>query len=254
MASTFEIIAEEFIDDMEAIRSLVVTFSDPAKSGKARIAAANSATLLVAATFEEFVREMAREHARAVVMNTASFDKLPSKLAATAWKRTMDGLSKVRFDDVAGTGGESVFGAAQARFKVIYEFCKGDLTQDIYRELIHNENNMRPNELNGLFKVSGLGDVCQKLSDKPSMLDIFGETEPGKAHGKLLAGLEDFFERRNAIAHALNPGQSSGPDQIINDIDMLESFGKALHETLDALVPKSSIAPTELVAAAIAPV
>lgn len=52
MASTFEIIAEEFIDDMEAIRSLVVTFSDPAKSGKARIAAANSATLLVAATFE----------------------------------------------------------------------------------------------------------------------------------------------------------------------------------------------------------
>lgn len=254
MASTFEIIAEEFIDDMEAIRSLVVTFSDPAKSGKARIAAANSATLLVAATFEEFVREMAREHARAVVMNTASFDKLPSKLAATAWKRTMDGLSKVRFDDVSGTGAENVFGAAQARFKVIYEFCKGDLTQDIYRELIHNENNMRPNELNGLFKVSGLGDVCQKLSDKPSMLDIFGETEPGKAHGKLLAGLEDFFERRNAIAHALNPGQSSGPDQIINDIDMLESFGKALHETLDALVPKSSIAPAELVAAAIAPV
>jgi len=257
VASTFEIIAEEFVDDMEAIRSLVVTFSDPAKSGKARIAAANSATLLVAATFEEFVREMAREHARAVVMNTVSFDKLPSKLAATAWKRTMDGLSKVRFDgDVAGTGAENVFGAAQARFKVIYEFCKGDLKQDIYRELIHNENNMRPNELNGLFKVSGLGDVCQKLSDKPSMLDIFGETEPGKAHGKLLAGLEDFFERRNAIAHALNPGQSSGPDQIIKDIDMLESFGKALYETLDALVPKASIVPVEHAAAAlgIAPV
>jgi hypothetical protein len=50
--------------------------------------------------------------------------------------------------------------------------------------------------------------------------------------------MEDFFERRNAIAHALNPGQSSGPDQIVNDIDMLESFGKALRETLDAISPK----------------
>ncbi len=105
--------------------------------------------------------------------------------------------------------------------------------------MIHNENNMRPGEINGLFKVSGLGDVCSKLSDKRPMLDIFGESEPGKAHGQLLAGMEDFFERRNAIAHALNPGQSSGPDQIINDIDMLESFGKALCETLNTLAPKS---------------
>lgn len=239
MASIFQVITEEFIDDLNAIRSLVVTFSDPQKTGKARIAAANSATLLVAATFEEFVREMARQYARAIVTNTASFEKLPPKLASTAWKRTMDGLSKMRFGgNDSGVGRENVFGAAQARFTVIHEFCKGDLTQDIYRDLIHNENNMRPGEINGLFKVSGLGDVCNKLSDKQPMLDLFGEAEPGKAHGRLLSQMEDFFERRNAIAHALNPRQSSGPDQIVNDINMLESFGKALCETLDAISPK----------------
>ncbi len=206
MASIFQVITEQFIDDLNAIRSLVVTFSDPQKTGKARIAAANSATLLVAATFEEFVREMARQYARAIVTNTASFEKLPPKLASTAWKRTMDGLSKMRFGgNDSGVGRENVFGAAQARFTVIHEFCKGDLTQDIYRDLIHNENNMRPGEINGLFKVSGLGDVCNKLSDKQPMLDLFGEAEPGKAHGRLLSQMEDFFERRNAIAHALEP-------------------------------------------------
>jgi hypothetical protein len=236
LASTFDIITEEFVDDMEAIRSLVVTFSDPQRTPKARVAAANSSTLLVAATFEEFIREMAREYARVVVSNSASFEKLPPKLASTAWKRTMEGLARLRLDgEYAGAGVENVFGAAQARFSVIYEFCKGDLTQDIYRDLIHNENNMRPNEVNGLFKVSGLGDVCQKLSDKQAIFDIFGETEAGKAHGKLLAGLENFFERRNLIAHALNSGQSSGPDQIINDINMLEAMGMALCETLNAL-------------------
>src|SRR4051812_9322478 len=111
MSSTFEVIVGDFIDDMAAIRSLVETFSDPHKTPKARVAAANSATLLVAATFEEFVREMAREYARAVVRSTLSFDQLPSKLASTAWKRTMDSLSKVRFDGTqANASTEHVFG------------------------------------------------------------------------------------------------------------------------------------------------
>lgn len=241
MDSAFEVITDEFVDDMEAIRSLVDEFNNHQKPPKARIAAANSATLLVAATFEEFVREMAREYARAVVANTSSYEKLPPKLAATAWRRTMDGLSRLRFDgNQAGAAAENAFGAAQARFAVIYEFCKGDLTQDIYRDLIHNENNMRPSELNGLFKVSGLKDVCKQLSDKQPILEVLGEAESAKAHGKLLSELESFFDRRNAIAHALNPGQSSGPAQICNDITMLENFGKSLCQTLDALAPTAS--------------
>lgn len=246
MDSVFKIITEDFITDIEAMRSLLTTIHDAHKSPKIRVAAANSTTLLLAATFEEFVREMAREYARAVVTNTTSFEKLPSKLASSAWKRTMDGLSKLRFDgDYACCGTENVFGAAQARFTVIYNFCKGDLTQDIYRDLIHNENNMRPGELNGLFKLSGLGDVCMKLSDKQSILNAFGEAEPGKAHGKLISWLDNFFERRNTIAHALNPGQSSGSTQIGNDISMLESFGNALCETIDASAPKSATGQPE---------
>ncbi|MDR3439824.1 HEPN domain-containing protein [Telmatospirillum sp.] len=236
MPAVFQAITDDFIGDLDAIRDLIATFSDAKKPGKIRLAAANSATLLVAATFEEFAREMAREYARAVVQGTESFEKLPRNLASTAWKRTMDGLGKVKFDGSQKSGSD-VFSAAQARFAVVYEFCKGDLSKDIYRELIHNENNMRPAQLNGLFKVSGLGDVCTLCSDKQPLLDIFGETEPEKAHGKLLSGMEDFFERRNEIAHALNPGQSSSPGQIATDIDMLESFGRALCETLHATAP-----------------
>lgn len=242
MASVFEIIVEDFVEDLDAIRSLVVTFSDVKHPAKARIAAANSATLLVAATFEEFVREMAREYARAVVSSAPSFDKLPRDIASTAWRRTMDGLGRIKFD-AQGKGGD-VFGVAQARFAAIYEFCKGDLSKDIYKELIHNENNMRASQLNSLFKVSGLKDVCGQCSDKQPLLDMFGETEAGKAHGKFLAGLEDFFERRNEIAHALNAGQSSSPEQIETDINMLISFGKSLFETLEAVAP-TPIAPPE---------
>lgn len=245
MASPFELILEDFVDDIEAIRALVVTFADGKFQPKSRIAAANSATLLVAATFEEFVREMARGYAKAVVSGASPFDKLPSNLASTAWKRTMEGLGRVKFD--AQGKANDIFGIAQAKFLVIYDFCKGDLSKDIYRELIHNENNMHPGQINALFKVSGLKDVCELCSRRPSVLNTFGETGHGKAHGKFLSGLNDFLDRRNAIAHALNAVQSNSPEQIQTDIDMLISFGQALREVLETQSPQPFISASAAV-------
>lgn len=231
--SVFEIIREDFVAEIGAIRELVQTFDGAGKLAKTRLAAANSATLLVAATFEEFVREMAREYARAVVAQVSSLDALPKKLVSTAWKRSMESLARVRFD-VDQTAREGLMVDTQMRFSIVYEFVKGDLTKDIYRELIHNENNMRPNELNAMFNLAGLSDVCLKACDKAAILTFFGESEAGKAHGKLLVALDEFFERRNGIAHALNPGQSNGPEQIFNDLDMLLAFSEAMYQTLDA--------------------
>jgi RiboL-PSP-HEPN len=230
---------EEFTEDLDAIRSLVNAFNDPhTSSPKARVAAANSATLLLAATFEEFVREMARAYAKAMVNAADSIEKLPARLAATAWRRTMETLARVQIDTtVNNPSGEAMFSDVLARFNVIYEFCKGDLSQDVYRDLVYNENNMRPTEINALFRVSDLRDVCSKLADKRALLDNFGETEPGKAHGRLLTSLNEFFERRNGIAHSLNPARSSGPDQISKDIDMFSAVGASLCETLEALAP-----------------
>lgn len=93
-------------------------------------------------------------------------------------------------------------------------------------------------QINELFNVAGLSDVCTWCSQKQPILDHFGEDDAGKAHGKILVTLENFFERRNEIAHALNPGQSNSPEQIAADIDMLENFGLALKESLGDLAPQ----------------
>lgn len=231
MASTFAAIREEFDDELRAIRVIIDTFSDPTKGDpKARVAAANATTLLLAASFEEYVRESARAHARSVVETCSSASKLPPKLAVTAWKRTMDALARMSFDSKDGISPEAL-----ARFNVAYEFCKGDLSKDVYKDLIHNENNMRPNELNGLFKLSGLQNVCAKVCDRPHLTDFFGGAESNITHGLLIKGLEDFFERRNTIAHSLNIMRSSSPDLLLRDIGMLSAFGRALSETLEEL-------------------
>ncbi|MFM2149093.1 MAG: hypothetical protein RLZZ187_1399 [Pseudomonadota bacterium] len=247
--SEFQIINEDFEIELAAIIELVKNFAGKGQSPKISIAAANSSTLLLAATFEEFVRDMARTYARAVVTNATSLDKLPKNLASTAWKRSLESLARVKFD-IEQAAREKLTIDAQARFAVVFEFIKGDLSKDIYNDLIHNENNMRPAQINSLFKISGLQDICKSISDKEDILSFFGEIESGKAHGKMLNGINDFFERRNGIAHALNIRQSSGPDKIITDLEMLRAFGVALYKTLDALAPS----PATAIAAGTAPV
>ena len=235
MIAELTLITEEFDGDLEAIRLLVNTFKDsPISAPKARIAAANSATLLLAATFEEFVREMARAYAKDVVTTAHSFESLPNGMANKAWRRTMETLARIRISTTTNSlSAETELLDARERFTAVYKFCTGDLSQNIYDELIYNENNMRPNEINSLFKVSDLGDVCGKIAGKKPLRENLGERKAGKAHARLLENLEEFFKRRNRIAHSLNAAQSSAPDQVLKDIDMFKAFGQSLRETLE---------------------
>ena len=63
----------------------------------------------------------------------------------------------------------------------------------------------------------------------------FGEEDGGKVHGYLVGRIDDFFNRRNRIAHALNPGQSSSPELIRQDMEILQALGQSLRETLVAV-------------------
>jgi hypothetical protein len=238
LSNIFQIVADEFLEDLVSIITLVKSTQDSSINPKVRIAAVHSTTLLSAAAFEEFIREMGREFAREMVARTASLSDLPRKLSATAWKRTLEGLARARID----TGGtnlslEAIAKDAQSQFDAVCKFISGDLSQDIYRSLIHNENNMRPTEINAVFKVCGLTDVCRKLSDKVVFLEYFGETEPGKAHDLFLTRLNDFFERRNQIAHSLNAASSEGPNELLQEVEMFKVTALALAETLPIHLP-----------------
>lgn len=239
MSSSFAAIREEFDEELDAIKSIITTFSDPQRgSPKTRVAAINSATLLLAATFEEFVRDMARAYARSVVAGSDTFESLPQGIATIAWRRSMEALARLQLDGTeAGGSREATLVDAESRFRAVYQFCRGDLTQDVFQDLIHNENNMRPNEVNGLFRVSDLRNVCLMICDKTPLRQVFAESEPTKTHGRLLETLGAFFERRNQIAHSIAIMRSAGPDLIMKDIEVFGQFANALCETLESVVP-----------------
>ena len=244
MSTNFSVIADDFRVDLDAIRPLVETFNHHSKGKpRTRVAAANSATLLLAATFEEFVREMAREYARTVVSSTITVDRVPQKMLHSVWRRTMETLARHRNPfDAQGMSRNDGFKRAKSQFEAAYAFCKGDLTQDIYEELIYNEHHMRVSQINALFKVSNLGNVCKKLTDKKKLIEYFGVSDKESLHGLLIDKLDEFFERRNRIAHSLNTTQSSAPDHILMDIDMFDSIGLSLCETLETESGSISVA------------
>lgn len=236
MDTDFAAITDDFERDLDAIRSLVDAFRDSSTgAAKIRISAANAATLLLAATFEEFVRSMARSYAKQVVIARGSFSRLPQRLATTAWRRAMRSLTNLRIDSSGGfSSSDGSSPDPRSRFDSIYRFCEGDLTQDIYGDLIYNENNMRPSEINALFNVSGLSDVCRMASDKDPLSKQLREEDASRSYSSLISILEGFFSRRNTIAHSLNSGNSSSPDEIGYDIDIFRAFGRSLRETLES--------------------
>tara|TARA_R100000687_G_C6448205_1_gene163882 strand:+ start:1689 stop:2417 length:729 start_codon:yes stop_codon:yes gene_type:complete len=241
LTTIFTAISDEFLADLTAITELISIAQAPGNSARSRIASVNSSTLLLAARFEEFIRELGRQFARETVSRCGQPSQIPRKLTATAWKRTLEGLARAKID----TGGtpeptELISRQARSSFEAVCSFLEGDTTQDIYESLIHNDNNMRPAQLNAVFSICDLKDVCLKTSARPDLSSYFEEDDPGKVHGLLLVRLNDFMEKRNDIAHSLNPGSSSVPDNVLDDVSFFKALALSLAETLPEHLPQAT--------------
>ena len=238
MSSIFHIISEEFSTDIEAISDLISLVSNGGGSSKSRIASINSATLLLAATFEEFVREMARQYARELVARTTDVSDVPRKLTATAWKRALQDMSKAKIDN-EGEASSLLHIATEARseFDAICKFLEGDLSQNIYKHVAHNENNMRPDQMNAIFNVSGVKNICQKISEVDSLQTYLGEDDAGRTNSKFRQALNNLMDRRNSIAHSLNPASSVGVGQFREDLHLLKAVGIAMATYLPLQLP-----------------
>ena len=88
--------------------------------------------------------------------------------------------------------------------------------------------------ISGNFGVAGLSDVCRLACGRNPLVEHLGEDEEGKTHGYLVNRIEGFFNRRNRIAHALNSGASSSPEDIGQDIDIFRALGQSLCEILES--------------------
>ncbi|MBU2855902.1 hypothetical protein HF289_03110 [Acidithiobacillus ferrooxidans] len=163
------------------------------------------------------------------VLEGQEFARFPKDVAAKVWRRALEMLARADFGDMEANPPDY-----EARLTAIVAFSlKKDINSDVGEALAHNENNMRPGQLAQLLKQIGVNKILQKSCEDQDMLAYLGSDNADQARDHLAAEQDDFFKRRNYIAHAIKLSSSSGPAQFNKDIQLFSIFGRALQRALD---------------------
>ena len=237
MHSEFSVILEEFETDLQSLKKLIELGQNSENPSKVRIASINSITLILAATFEEFVRQMARKRAEQTVTNAKQVSDLPHALLENAWRRTLDDLRRNRLGQ---NSEKEVFAAAvnaaRSKFEVVFQLLEGsteNVGQNFFMTIIRNERHMRAQEITKLFKVCGVEGICVQLCGNGSLMAYFKEDDRGRTNEHFNAKLEDFFKRRNIIAHSLGTQSSPGDKTLIEDLEFFSALAQDLSVCLE---------------------
>lgn len=227
MVSEFGIISDDFEAELAAIEGMIASLSTTGQSttsAQSRVAGANAASLLLAATFEEFIRQQVRAVFKTKAKAAKGIDDFPPKIAPNVWRRSLERLARIPFEDVLANSRD-----IDGKINSTRAFCIGrDLDSDVSDAVAHNDNNMRPGELNRLFNQLGLTNMIGKAAENPPLVQFLGCESAGKAAIDLASRLDDFFRRRNEIAHAIKLNSSSGPPALAADIEFFRAVAKAI--------------------------
>ena len=197
------------------------------KGGGVRTSSARAAILLLAAVYEEYVRQMAGEHALCVADSPRS-----KGLKRKAWKTTFDELA--RFNPFVGSNEltESVKSESVEKIESLFAFMSGSFHSELLPNAIRNERNMRPTQLNQIFKLSGIEDISREICDRHCLIQYLNADNPDIAHGLFLERQKRFFDQRNEIAHSPVPQRSVAVDVVEGHVALLGMTSRALTETL----------------------
>lgn len=235
MLTEFELIFEEFSAELDALSEMTAKPGKHANelTSRARIAAGNAATLLLAAVFEEYVRQQVKAAFKEKGKRAKGIIDFPNNIASKIWRRALEALARTQFEEVEANA--RIF---EERLAAVVSFSiKKDVMSDVSDAIAHNENNMRPNQLAELFNQIGISKIIHKICDEQDLMVHLNCDEPERARSTLVAQIEEFFRRRNHVAHAIKLGSSSGPLEISQDIKLFRVFGQSLFRALNRELP-----------------
>jgi hypothetical protein len=230
MKPELQAILDDYEEELDALSELTQSSNagNPL-SARARVAVANSTTLLLGSIFEEMIRQLAKAFFVDKRHRVANVEQLHPKTRSKLWRSGLERLARASFREI-----EINRGAFRDRAQALLDFClNDDVLASVEDDLTHNDVNMRPDEIVRIFSLVGIPDVIGKACITRALIDHTGCENGGQANEVFRAALNEFYERRNLIAHALAFGSSGGPSQIQADIDPFKIFGRALASVID---------------------
>lgn len=236
MSAETETIAEEFNRELSAIGRLLAapqTGDEPSEAADVavRMALSNACALLLAALFEEFVRELVKEYCAHVCRHASSSSEIPPAITAAVWDRSIYILRGLKFGRP-----EFNLSIATNALGTLSQFCMaGDLSSDVAGMIAYNNNNMKPKEINEIFKRVGINDWCGRVGKRTCIAEFFGSPSPGDAHSRFVSYLGDFYNSRNEIAHAIGSFRGIGSIQVLRHVEFFRVVATAFTEEIDSM-------------------
>ena len=229
MAAEYFAITEDFSAELETIRTMVRELDSPSTTRGVRTSSARAAILLFwrQSTRSTFDGRLEREHALCVADSPRS-----KRLQRKAWKIAFDELA--RFNPFVGSNelAESAKSESTEKIESLFAFMSGNFHSELLPNAIRNERNMRPTQLNQIFKLSGIEDISREICDRHCLIQYLNADNPDIAHGLFLERQKRFFDQRNEIAHSPVPQRSVAVDVVEGHVALLGMTSRALTETL----------------------
>lgn len=235
METPFSLVGEDFAKELSTIDHLLtrVGTTDDRLDTDVRLAASNASMLLIAASFEEFVRQEIRESVLVVLDQATDISAVPKELLATVWDRSSYVLKGVKFT----TTNFDLISATKA-LSAMNEFClDGDLSVDVSDMVAFNMNNMKAKEINEIFKRVGIRDICKQVGETEVIVNFFGSPNPETAHSECVAYLDNFYRERNDVAHSIASSRVVGTTDLERHLEFFRTVGTALVGRLEAHFP-----------------
>ncbi|MGN6384026.1 MAG: HEPN domain-containing protein [Dyella sp.] len=171
--------------------------------GKNTMAAAS--IVLLAAHFEEYIRQQVQEYGRFIMGGYDSMsDADREHFVDNYWRGGMGQLGRIR-----PKGDPLWFSLAENELKSLLAFpIGGDVSAFVSKLISEHENNMRWEtivDLAGRVRVKKLGE---KMYNDGALKDALGSSGVGDFPSLIKNRLNDFYNLRNGIVHSIS--QSSG--------------------------------------------
>lgn len=243
----FELAASEFVRQADILEALVQTVDvsagqdgvQPIMVGEVALPAipaggqntmAAAGIVLLAAHFEEFVRQQIEEYARAVL---GDFDYLKpefiEKVADQYWKAGTSKLGRIRPKGSLGWAGR-----AEPILRGLIDYpVSGTITAFQPNMLSEHDNNMRWDtvcELTGRVGVKKLESLIFKNSPFKILL---GSPKADSRTLQIRTKLNDFYELRNGIIHSISQNSGIGAATFSQWVHFFKIFAPAFVDALN---------------------
>lgn len=228
MFPKFDSITRDFRDDLDSIRVMVSNLNLPSTQPRVRIKSTQSAILLIAADYEEYVRQMAHAHARTVAASASATKRLKEE----AWRSTFRKLSQTRIFNGGNEFRAQAKIDSEATIKSLFSFMTGEFDTDILHLAIRNQQNMKPSELNAMFKLSGVDNIANKICELDCLIQYFNADDSRMAHSLFVNRQNEFFLQRNNIAHSRAAVSSVSAEAVESHIELFDATAQAMTEYL----------------------